>query len=145
MTTTAQRSSTTGLVTRGLQGAAAGVAGGLVFGMLMAMMGMLPMVAMLIGSESALVGFIVHLAISAGIGTLFGILAPTLNLGAMLALGAGYGVIWWFLGPLIIMPAWLGMPLFMFNGDTWLSLLGHVIFGVVTAAVLFGLRRRVVG
>lgn len=37
-----------------------GLAGGAIFGIMMGMMGMLPMVAMLVGRESATVGFIVH-------------------------------------------------------------------------------------
>lgn len=36
---------------------------------------MLPMVAMLVGSESAVIGFIVHMAISAGLGAFFGLIA----------------------------------------------------------------------
>ncbi|MGH3449311.1 MAG: hypothetical protein ACRDQW_01005, partial [Haloechinothrix sp.] len=55
----------TSFVARAVNGAIAGVAGGIVFGMLMAMMGMLPMVGMLIGVDNAIVGFLVHLANSA--------------------------------------------------------------------------------
>ncbi|MBI5714915.1 MAG: hypothetical protein HZC38_16065 [Chloroflexi bacterium] len=39
-------------------GAVAGLAGGVVFGMMMAMMGMLPMVGMLIRQDSAIVGLV---------------------------------------------------------------------------------------
>ncbi|MFI7482090.1 hypothetical protein ACH9EU_06690 [Kocuria sp. M1R5S2] len=42
-------------------GVIGGLAGGLVFGVLMAMTGMLPMVAALVGGESAVLGFGVHL------------------------------------------------------------------------------------
>jgi hypothetical protein len=49
-------------------GVLAGVAGGIVFGMLMAMMGMLPMIAQLVGSDSAVVGGIVHLSVDRRIG-----------------------------------------------------------------------------
>lgn len=38
-------------------GAIAGLGGGLVFGIMMGMMGMLPMVGMLVGAENAIVGF----------------------------------------------------------------------------------------
>ncbi|GGM62847.1 hypothetical protein GCM10012275_36950 [Longimycelium tulufanense] len=130
------------LVSRALTGAVAGIAGGIVFGILMAMMGFLPMVAMLVGSESAVVGAIVHLVISAGIGALFGLIVPAAGIGALLGYGAAYGVVWWVLGGLLIMPAWLGMPVFVFNATAWQSLMGHVLYGLVTAATLFGLRRR---
>ncbi len=59
------------VIARGVAGAAAGIAGGLIFGVLMVIKGMLPMVAMLVGSSSAVVGALVHLIISAGLGALF--------------------------------------------------------------------------
>jgi uncharacterized membrane protein YagU involved in acid resistance len=130
------------MVSRALNGALAGVAGGIVFGMLMAMMGMLPMIAQLVGSDSAVVGGIVHLVISAALGALFGLLVPATTVSALLGAGVVYGMLWWVLGPLVIMPARLGMPLFMINQTAWMSLMGHLIYGMVTAAVLFGLRRR---
>lgn len=142
MSTAAYPNTLTGLVSRAVQGVVAGVAGGILFGVLMAMMDMLPMVAMLVNSESAGVGAVVHLVISAGIGALFALAVPAAGAGSLVAAGAVYGVVWWILGPLIIMPAWLGMDLFMFNTDNWLSLMGHVIYGMVAAAVLYGLRRR---
>ena len=64
-----------------LIGALAGLAGGLLFGALMAIMAFLPMVGMLVGQESSLVGFIVHMAISAGIGAGYGVIAGRLNFG----------------------------------------------------------------
>jgi uncharacterized membrane protein YagU involved in acid resistance len=123
-------------------GVIAGLAGGVVFGMLMAMMGMLPMIAMLVGSSSALVGAGVHLVISAGIGAVFGLLAPHTGWGGLLAAGAVYGMAWWVLGPLVLMPAMTGMPLLVINMTAVASLLGHVIYGLVTAAVLAPVRRR---
>lgn len=142
MSSTTHPATFSGLVSRARDGAIAGLGGGIVFGLLMAMMGMLPMVAMLVGSESPVVGGLVHLVISAGIGALFGVLVPTADLGALLGAGAAYGLAWWVLGPLVGMPALLGMPLFTIDGTAWMSLMGHVVYGVVTAAVLHGLRRR---
>jgi uncharacterized membrane protein YagU involved in acid resistance len=130
------------MVSLALNRALAGVAGGIVFGMLMAMMGMLPMIAQLVGSDSAVVGGIVHLVISAALGALFCLLVPATTVSALLGAGVVYGMLWWVLGPLVIMPARLGMPLFMINQTAWMSLMGHLIYGMVTAAVLFGLRRR---
>jgi len=122
-----------------LSGVIAGLVGGLVFGMMMAMMSMLPMVAMLIGSDNVVVGFMVHMVISAVIGASYGFIAPRLPSSWMMTIGAGivYGVIWWVLGALVIMPLALGMGQMVLQiGDMqWLSLMGHIIFGVIMAAV----------
>jgi uncharacterized membrane protein YagU involved in acid resistance len=125
------------LTERLVRGAIAGIAGGVVFGALMGMMGMLPMIAGLVGSSSALVGLVVHLVISAvigaGYGLAFGGLGETYVGG--LWTGAVYGFVWWILGPLLIMPVLLGMgPQFgmAFSAMMLMSLVGHVMYGVVT-------------
>ena len=84
-----------------LSGAIAGVGGGIVFGIMMAIMGMLPMVAMLIGQENAAIGFGVHLAISAFIGATFGLIVnrlPISTAATTTVAGALYGVGWWMPG-----------------------------------------------
>lgn len=151
MSTTAHPT-TSGLMSRAGNGALAGIVGGVVFGILMAMMDMLPMVGMLIGVDNAVVGFGVHLVNSVVIGAVFGLLFSGIadKIGPVLAVGVVYGVAWWVLGALLIMPLWLSVTadpmmrdlVFVIEKDQWLSLMGHVIFGLVTAAVLVGLRRR---
>jgi hypothetical protein len=125
---------------------AAGVAGGLVgvaFGLLMQMMGMMPMVAMLARSESVVVGWIVHLVISSAIGASFALLfngwAHTVT--AATAIGVGYGALWWVIGGLAAMPAILGMPIFNVNAMAWQSLMGHIVYGALLGAT-YGLVRR---
>lgn len=56
-------------------------------------------------------------------------------------------MIWWVLGPLILMPLMLGMPNMMFNinSDALMSLMGHVIFGVITGLGYVFLRDRFSG
>lgn len=117
-------------------GAIGGLAGGVVFGMMMQMMGMIPMVAMLVGSESVAVGWGVHLAISVLFGVAFGFAVQQIagRWAVTLAAGVGYGVFLWVIGPLLLMPAKLGMPVLQFNTVTWQSLMGHMIFGLVLAA-----------
>ncbi|WP_435107376.1 hypothetical protein [Nocardiopsis synnemataformans] len=131
-------------LTHAWRGVVAGVVGGVVFGILMAMTGMLPMVAMLVGGESALVGAVVHLAISAGIGLGFGLLAGAFADRAWPTLAAGlvYGAAWWVLGGLILMPVMLGMPLFPMDATAMMSLMGHLVYGLVAALALHGLSRR---
>jgi len=103
-----------------------------VFGLLMQAMGMIPMVAALVGSTSPAVGWLVHLAISAFIGASFAVLLPrgVTGVPATTVAGLGYGIVWWILGPLLLMPAKLGMPLFSFGKITWQSLMGHMMFGL---------------
>jgi uncharacterized membrane protein YagU involved in acid resistance len=131
-----------------VRGAAAGVAGGVVFGIMMGAMGMLPMVAMLVGSQSAVVGAVVHLVISAVIGAIYGtvVVLGRFQLTTAFALisGAVNGIVWWVLGALILMPLGLGMTEMVFKvGEAqWMSLLGHLIFGVITGLVLLALNRR---
>lgn len=129
-----------------INGAIAGLAGGAVFGMMMGMMGMLPMVGMLVGQESAIIGLGVHKLISAFIGAVYGLVASKFALNTSKALVSGMinGVVWWVLGALILMPAMLGMTqmIFVIEQTQWLSLMGHIIYGVVTALVFIPLVKR---
>lgn len=145
MTTTTHTVSSSRSTTLIVRGAVGGLTGGIIFGMLMQMMGMITMIAMLVGSESAAVGWLVHLAISAFLGALFAALLGPRSRTYRTALGYGlaYGVLWWVLGALIAMPAKLGMPLFALNTTTaFQSLMGHLIFGAVLGAVFLWTGRR---
>ena len=107
---------------------------------------MLPMVAKLVGSSSALVGYLVHLGISAVIGAGYGLLIrdQVARVGPTMAAGFGYGVLWWVLGPLTLMPLFLGMGF----GVHWHleavskmlpSLFGHFLYGLVLGVGFLGL------
>lgn len=141
---TGSASGASSLVDHGVQGLVGGLAGGVVFGVMMTVMGMMPMVAMLVGSESLAVGWVVHLAISAFLGAVFGVLLASqvgsFAVGAVL--GLLYGAVLWVLGPLLIMPAQMGMPLFTVNAAAVNSLVGHLVFGLVLGTVVAALRRR---
>jgi hypothetical protein len=128
-------------------GAMASLAGGLLFSGVMLATGVLPRVASLMGGASPVLGFLVHLGISALVGMSYGVLfqreAP--NVGSGIAWGVLYGVIWWFIGPLTLMPALLG------GAFTWTttaastrlpSLIGHMLYGAATAVVFLVLERR---
>lgn len=131
-------------------GAVAGIIGGIVFGLLMQMMSaptpdggtmpMMKMVAMVVQSESLLVGWLYHLFNSAVIGALFGLTLggrATTNLSGA-GWGAAWGVVWWVLGGLILMPIFLGMPAFAslrmppMRPVAMGSLIGHLIYGIIT-------------
>lgn len=121
-------------------GILAGLGGGLIFGAMMAIQGMLPMVAMLAGSDNPVIGFGVHMLISAVIGAIYGLVAVRLpqRYSTGIIAGAVNGVIWWVLGALILMPMLLGMNAMVLQvGEMqWMSLVGHLIFGVA-AGMLF--------
>lgn len=129
------------------RGAVASLAGGLLFSLVMIATGALPRVAAIVGGGHPILGFIVHLIISALIGMSFGALfqyeAPTL--GAGVAWGLVYGLIWWFLGPLTLFPILLGQPFtwtVQAAGAALPSLIGHLIYGAATAFVFILLQRR---
>lgn len=119
-----------------IDGVLGGLAGGVVFGIMMTAMGKIPMIAALVGSDSSAIGWLVHLVISVAAGLLFvwllGDLATSYGGGA--GYGVLYGFVWWILGPLLIMPVLLGMgPQFgnMFAIDNLMSLAGHLVFGLL--------------
>ena len=126
-----------------------GLAGGVVFGAMMGMMGMLPMIGKMVGHPSVVTGFIVHLINSAIIGAGFAVLFGRLvsGIGSGLLNGLLYGGVWWLLGPLTLMPLFMGMGL----GVNWNaaaavtmlpSLVGHLLFGAILGVGYAWLRLR---
>ncbi|MHA7273363.1 hypothetical protein ACX80Z_08010 [Arthrobacter sp. TMT4-20] len=146
--TRAKRSATdpgTSTGTRVMAGALGGLAGGIVFGILMSTMGMLSMIASLVGSNSAIVGFLVHLTISVLIGLTLtvpgaGLLRKGLIISAVV--GGVYGMLWWVLGPLLIMPTIMGMPIFALDAGSGVSLMGHAVYGLILGLVAALIIRR---
>jgi hypothetical protein len=125
--------------TRNLKlGVYGGLLGGTVFGAMMGMMGMLPMIGQMVGQPSALVGFAVHMVNSAIIGAGFAVVfgRKVDGFGSGITAGVVYGIAWWLLGPLTLMPLFMGMGF----GVNWTlgaaqsmipSLVGHIMYGVV--------------
>jgi uncharacterized membrane protein YagU involved in acid resistance len=129
-------------------GTYAGLAGGVVFGAMMGMMGMLPMIGQMAGVPSAAAGFILHLAISAFIGGSFAVLFnnAVTSTGSGLGIGAAYGAAWWVLGPLTLMPLMMGMGVnWNLTAATAMlpSLVGHIIYGLILGATYARLRSRI--
>ncbi len=54
-----------------------------------------------------------------------------------------YSIVWWVLGALILMPLGLGMTqmVLVIGGPQWMSLMGHMIYGLVTGLLLVALTR----
>jgi len=128
------------------RGAAASLAGGLLFSLVMVATGELPKVAALVGGSSAVLGFFVHLGISALIGMTYGLLfrreAPTYA--PAVVWGLVYGLAWWFVGDLTLFPLLLGHPAVwtVAVADVELpSLVGHLLYGAGTAITFLLLER----
>ena len=123
---------------RAFAGLIGGIAGGVMFGAIMAMMGMLPMIGSMVGSNSPVIGFAIHLLMSIMIGlgltVIFGNLLLT-RYPRGVVVGMSYGAIWWVLGPLMVMPMMFGMPLFTVDTTALFSLMGHLIYGAILGAV----------
>jgi hypothetical protein len=142
-----------------LAGIIAGLVAGVVFGAMMQMMSaptpdggkmpMMAMVAMVVRSQSLVVGWLYHLFNSAIIGALFGAFLGERAHGYREGLGWGatWGAFWWVLGALILMPVFLGMPPFAplrmppMRPVAMGSLVGHLIFGLILGAAYVRLRR----
>jgi len=121
-------------------GAVAGFAGGLVASPIMLKTGVLTRVAGLDTSFSNWHGLLVHLLVSTAIGMTFGLLFrnESTNLSAGVAWGWLFGLIWWYLGPMTLLPLVLtGVCDWSTDAASALlpSLIGHLVFGAVTACV----------
>lgn len=117
-----------------VRGAVAGLVGGLVFTLVMLQIGYLPSVARLVGSESAIVGLIVHLLIAEVVGVSYAVLFRRQAFDAASAIGWGvsYGLLWWVLGPLTLAPVILGgSPAWTVEAAAvaFPSLIGHMAYG----------------
>ena len=128
-------------------GALAGLAGGIVSSPIMLKTGVLTKVAGVDTSFTNSHGLLVHLLVSALIGMTFGLLFrnESSNLGAGVAWGWLFGLIWWYLGPMTILPLMLtGVCDWSTGAASALlpSLIGHLIFGAVTAYVFLLLEHR---
>ena len=132
-----------------VSGAIAGLAGGLLFGGMMAMMGMLPMIGKMVGYPTAAAGLVVHLVNSAIIGAGFSVVLGRFveSRAGGAGYGLAYGAAWWLLGPLTLMPLFMGMGL----GANWSlaaagkmlpSLAGHLMYGLALGLSFVWVRAR---
>ncbi len=128
-------------------GALAGFAGGIVSSPIMLQTGVLSKVAGLDTSFTNVHGLLLHLLVSAFIGMSFGLLFrnESPNLGAGVAWGWLFGLMWWYVGPMTLLPLMLtGVCDWSTDAASALlpSLMGHLIFGAVTAYVFLRLEHR---
>jgi uncharacterized membrane protein YagU involved in acid resistance len=129
------------------QGAVGSIGGGLLFSIVLLMIGALPKVATLVGSSSVIIGFLINMVISTAIGMSYGVLfryeAP--DFGSGVAWGLVYGLIWWFIGPMTLMPILAGERFSWTTGTADMllpALIGHLIYGAATAIFFLLLERQ---
>jgi hypothetical protein len=123
-------------------GAFAGLLGGFASMPVMIATGVLPRVA---GVDTSFIGFravAIHLLVSSVIGMTYGLLFrnETASPGHGIAWGWLFGLIWWYLGPMTLLPLLLtGVCDWSTDAASALlpSLLGHLIYGFVTALVFY--------
>ncbi len=123
-----------------VNGVIGGVIGGILFGLFMQMMGMIGMIASMVGSESLVVGWIVHLIISVIFGITFGLLHLVVS--NIWVLAALFGISIWIVGPLVVMPLVMGMGTNLANAftpDQLMNLVTHLFFSFIVA-IVFKLR-----
>ena len=128
-------------------GGTAGLAGGLLYVLVLVSTGSLGEIAAIVGGTSSALGLAVHLCISVLLGVSYGLLfqreAP--NLASGIAWGLVYGLMGWYIGPLTLFPITLG------SSSLWVpavaeaqfpAMIGHLIYGAVAAAAFWLLERR---
>jgi uncharacterized membrane protein YagU involved in acid resistance len=113
-----------------------GAVAGVLFGILMQMMGKISMIAMMMGSDSLAVGWIIHMMISLIFGAGFGVLVARRE--KVYGLATIYGIVLWVVGPLVIMPAMMGMGIMVgqaFTAENLMNLITHIVFALILAFV----------
>ena len=128
-------------------GAVAGLVGGLVFLPIITVVTGLSQLAGFVGGTSPVVGVIVHLFMSALIGVSYGLLFEheSPDFAAGIAWGLLYGLVWWFVGRLTLFPILQGLSFTWTHeaaADALPLLIGHLIYGAVTAVVFLVFERR---
>ena len=129
------------------QGALAGLVGGLLFTLIMLQIDFLPTVAQLVGSDSSVTGFLVHLVIANVIGASYGVLfrGQSYDVGSAVGWGVAYGFCWWVLGALTLLPVFLGgSPQWTAAGAAaaYPALIGHLLYGAGLGAIFYVLEAR---
>ncbi|MBV9845681.1 MAG: hypothetical protein JOZ47_11475 [Kutzneria sp.] len=128
-------------------GMLAGIAGGVVFTLVLLPIDVLPVVARLVGTGSPAVGLLVHMLIAQAVGISFTLLfhRHSVDTASAVGWGASYGFFWWVLGPLTLMPLLLGVSP-QWNSQvlaaSFPSLVGHLCYGVVVGITIHRLELR---
>ena len=129
------------------RGAVAGLVGAVVFIPMIAGIDGFQRIATLVGGSSFWLGMAIHLVVGVLLGMSYGWLfeRESPNFPSGVGWGLLYGLIWWFLGPFTLFQTVLGRPFTWSPGavaNSLPSLLGHLPYGISTAATFLLLERR---
>lgn len=118
-----------------LMGQAAGIVGGLLFTTVMVATNSLPRVASLVGGNTAVLGFLVHLTIAFLVGSTYGLFFynTAYSYGSGLGWGLVYGLLWWLIGPNTLFFTLLRQPVdWSLAGAVarYPALVGHLLYGM---------------
>ena len=118
-----------------LMGQGAGIIGGLLFTIVMVATNSLPRVASLVGGNTAVIGFIIHLIIAIIVGSTYGLFFQNAaySYGSGLGWGLLYGLLWWLLGPGTLFFILLRQPVDWSLASTiarYPALVGHLLYGM---------------
>lgn len=119
-----------------LFGSIGGIAGGILFGIIMQTTGQLEMLSAMMGFSGLLAGWIIHLMISIVFGAGFGLLA--LRFSSLVSLTVLYSVLIWVIGPLVMMPLLMGQGTALLQAFAPAQLMGlatHFFYTAVVAVV----------
>ena len=128
------------------RGAFAGLAGGVLFTLVMIQIDWLPRIGEFVGAD-VWAGVLVHLGIASLIGASYGVLfrRHSYDLGSALGWGISYGFCWWVLGALTLFPIFLGAePGWSAEGLAagFPSLIGHILYGAALGVTFARLEAR---
>jgi hypothetical protein len=128
-------------------GAIAGFIGGIVASPIFFATGVLPRLSNSSDASSTLKVLLAHVLVSVVLGMFYGILFrnESSNIGMGIAWGWLFGLIWWYAGPITIQPLLLtGQCDWSTDAVSFLlpSLMGHLIYGAITALVFMILELR---
>lgn len=124
------------IVSRAGAGIVGGLAGGVVLGLILWVLGDLDDIGRLVGAHTIAASWMLHLAIAAVAGAGYGILFGRLVAGAVPAIGVGmvYGAALWLLVRLLAVPVATGGALFAID-DEMVTLGAYGVFGVVVGII----------
>lgn len=128
-------------------GVLAGLAGGLVSGIMLQLMWVLTPLSLLLGlPPRPSTGWIPHILLSLVFGVAFAFFAAAFlpQRSSAVAGGLVTGLIAWVLGPLTLVPLWIGLPPQFTLASRWLKVLAaYLVYGLVLGKVFHAFRERI--
>ncbi len=113
-----------------LQGGVSGLAAGIVYGILLQFMGLMTVIAVLVGSDLLVLGWFSHLVIAWVFGIAFAFFIRATSIPSGVVYGLAYGAVLWVGGGLAGFHGLLDVP-FALNAQTFLLAVGHLLYGAV--------------